>query len=125
VTTSDDAFTVYALRCADGTENKHTLPHRTMRNLALIELTRADSTRQCGPHALLSATVSRSPWVVLDDLTPELDRMEQIRTGPLAFECPRCGAQPDHQCANMTARKRGIWSPIRWPHAERIDRGSA
>lgn len=121
---SDEKFTVYALRCADGTIERHQIEYRTKRNLALLLLESVDR-RGCSPHTLLRAEVSRSPWEEVKDLEPDEDPSIQIKVGSKRYACPRCGAAAGEDCLNLVERRAGRLVPCRWPHKERIDVWSA
>lgn len=128
----EDAFSVYALKCADGTAERHPLDHRTMRNLAMLEMVRLNKREMsCGPHTLLTAKVSRSPWVEvvdLNDLEPLVDPVAvalQLKTAPLAYACPRCGADVGARCENLTERRKGRVELTIWPHPARTELWSA
>ncbi len=111
------SFTVYVLRCADGAVDKHGLIRRSVRD-ALVDLERHDENRECGPHVLLSASVSRSPWVMPlgADWTTE-----NIRVKALHNPCPRCNAPAHALCVNLAERRRDVVAFTKWPHSARIE----
>lgn len=129
----DQSFTVYAVRCIDGVDERHPLDNRTKRDLALIQMTKlnrskglaADGGRICGPHVLVRAVISRSPWVEVADSDPETDPGELIKQGALAYACTRCGVGPNQPCENLADRKKGVRTVTAWPHPARITLWSA
>lgn len=121
---------VYAIQCGkDGEVERHRIFDQTNRSLIEQEIKRMDSNRGrwCGPHALVTATVTMTDWIPVgpDFVEPTFGKptaAELIRAGALRHPCPKCGVAVGTPCENLTARyKHGRHMEIARPHQERID----
>lgn len=111
-----DSFLVYDVACADGIAERHgRLFRRSDILVASREATRLDA-RDCGPHAVVAATVSRSPWAKVDIAAA----VNPVQTEPLKHHCPACSAVPGEACINMAKLRHGERVEAKWPHPPRL-----
>ena len=116
-----EQWNVYGVRCADGI-TVHRLERESVRDLALQQLRRWDC-RECGPHTLMTAVMTRGDWSETDLATPDLQTAERLRATREAesVRCPGCGVLAGKPCENLTDRRRGRRALTLWPHSARIE----
>lgn len=116
-----ESWTTYAVRCADG-EIRHYPERPTVRDLAL-QTAHKLIDKECGPHTIVQATVTKSDYAPMDEAVPDLQakRHAAVTTSAHTIRCPACLVEVGKPCENLIARATGSLVYTAWPHASRIE----